>query len=245
VHCLGIDIGGSGIKGAPVAVSTGELTAERHRIETPQPATPDAVADVLARVVDHFGWEGPIGATFPAVVRDGVVLTAANVDKAWIGTDAAQLFGARTGRDVLVMNDADLAGVAEIRYGAGKDKSGVVVMITLGTGIGSALFYDGVLVPNSELGHLELDAKDAEELASSRAREEDDLSWKAWAKQVSAYLHTLEDLLWPDLFIIGGGVSKKSEKFLPLLDIRTPVVPATLLNNAGIVGAALMAAAAT
>jgi len=245
VHCLGIDIGGSGIKGAPVAVSTGELTAERHRIETPQPATPDAVADVVARVVDHFGWEGPIGTTFPAVVRDGVVFTAANVDKSWIGTDAAKLFGARTGRDVVVMNDADLAGVAEMRFGAGKGVKGEVVMITLGTGIGSALFYDGVLVPNTELGHLELDAQDAEALASGRAREEDDLSWKAWAKRVSAYLHSLEDLLWPDLFIIGGGVSKRAEKFVPHLDIRTPVVPAALLNNAGIVGAALMAAAAT
>jgi len=245
VHCLGIDIGGSGIKGAPVAVSTGELTAERHRIETPQPATPDAVADVVARVVDHFGWEGPIGTTFPAVVRDGVVFTAANVDRSWIGTDAAKLFGARTGRDVVVMNDADLAGVAEMRFGAGKGVKGEVVMITLGTGIGSALFYDGVLVPNTELGHLELDAQDAEALASGRAREEDDLSWKAWAKRVSAYLHSLEDLLWPDLFIIGGGVSKRAEKFVPHLDIRTPVVPAALLNNAGIVGAALMAAAAT
>ena len=245
MHCLGIDIGGSGIKGAPVAVSTGELTAERHRIETPQPATPDAVADVVARVVDHFGWEGPIGTTFPAVVRDGVVFTAANVDRSWIGTDAAKLFGARTGRDVVVMNDADLAGVAEMRFGAGKGVKGEVVMITLGTGIGSALFYDGVLVPNTELGHLELDAQDAEALASGRAREEDDLSWKAWAKRVSAYLHSLEDLLWPDLFIIGGGVSKRAEKFVPHLDIRTPVVPAALLNNAGIVGAALMAAAAT
>jgi len=245
VHCLGIDIGGSGIKGAPVAVSTGELTAERHRIETPQPSTPDAVADVVARLVDHFGWEGPIGATFPAVVRNGVVLTAANVDKSWIGTDAAKLFGARTGRDVVVMNDADLAGVAEMRFGAGKGVKGEVVMITLCTGIGSALFYEGVLVPNTELGHLELDAQDAEALASGLAREEDDLSWKAWAKRVSAYLHSLEDLLWPDLFIIGGGVSKRAEKFVPHLDIRTPVVPAALLNNAGIVGAALMAAAAT
>ena len=245
MQCLGVDIGGSGIKGAPVAVSTGELTAERFRIETPQPSTPDAVADVVARLVDHFGWEGPIGATFPAVVRNGVVCTAANVDKTWIGTDAAQLFGARTGRHVVVMNDADLAGVAEMRFGAGKGVSGEVVMITLGTGIGSALFYEGVLIPNSELGHIELDARDAEDLASGRAREEDDLSWKEWAKRVSAYLHSLEDLLWPDLFIIGGGVSKKADKFLPLVEIRTPVVPAALLNNAGIVGAALMAAAAT
>lgn len=245
MQCLGIDIGGSGIKGAPVAVSTGELTAERHRIETPQPATLEAVADVFARVVDHFGWEGPIGATFPAVVRNGVVFTAANVDKSWIGTDAAKMFGEKTGRDVVVMNDADLAGVAEMRFGAGKGVAGEVVMITLGTGIGSALFYEGTLVPNSELGHIELEGKDAEELASGRAREEGDLSWKDWATRVSAYLHSLEELLWPDLFIIGGGVSKKSDKFLPLLDIRTPVVPATLLNNAGIVGAALMAAAAT
>ncbi|MBV8957315.1 MAG: ROK family protein [Actinobacteria bacterium] len=245
MQCLGIDIGGSGIKGAPVATATGELTAERERLETPQPATPDAVADTVARVVDHFDWEGPIGCTFPAVVRSGVVHTAANVDKTWIGTDAATLFGQRTGRDVVVMNDADLAGVAEMQFGAGKGVDGQVVMITLGTGIGSALFYRGVLVPNTELGHIQLDGRDAEEFASGRVREDDDLGWKEWGKRVGAYLHALEDLLWPDLFILGGGVSKKSDKFLPSVDIRTPVVPATLLNNAGIVGAALMAAAAT
>jgi len=242
VHCLGIDIGGSGIKGAPVAVSTGELTADRERIETPQPATPDAVADTVARIVDHFSWEGPIGCTFPAVVRKGVVFTAANVDKSWIGTDASALFEQRTGRPVVVMNDADLAGVAEMRFGAGRDVPGQVVVITLGTGIGSAVFNDGVLLPNTELGHIQMDSQDAEELASGRAREEDDLSWKAWGKRVSEYLHNLEDLLWPDLFIIGGGVSKKADKFLGYVDIRTPVVPATLLNNAGIVGAALVAA---
>ncbi|HZQ86365.1 MAG TPA: ROK family protein [Acidimicrobiales bacterium] len=242
MHCLGIDIGGSGIKGAPVAVSTGELTADRERIETPQPATPDAVADTVARIVDHFSWEGPIGCTFPAVVRKGVVFTAANVDKSWIGTDASALFEQRTGRPVVVMNDADLAGVAEMRFGAGRDVPGQVVVITLGTGIGSAVFNDGVLLPNTELGHIQMDSQDAEELASGRAREEDDLSWKAWGKRVSEYLHNLEDLLWPDLFIIGGGVSKKADKFLGYVDIRTPVVPATLLNNAGIVGAALVAA---
>ena len=245
MHCLGIDIGGSGIKGAPVAVSTGELTADRERIETPQPATPDAVADTVARIVDHFAWEGPIGCTFPAVVRHGVVLTAANVDKSWIGTDAAALFAKRTGRSVVVMNDADLAGVAEMRFGAGRGVPGEVVVITLGTGIGSAVFNDGVLLPNTELGHIQMDSQDAEALASGRAREEDDLSWKVWGKRVSDYLHSLEDLLWPDLFIIGGGVSKKADKFLGYVDIRTPVVPATLLNNAGIVGAALVAADTT
>ena len=245
MQCLGIDIGGSGIKGAPVYVATGELAGERHRIVTPQPATPDAVADVVAQVVEHFGWEGPVGCTFPAVVKHGVVLTAANVDGTWIGTDAAALFEHRVGRPVTVMNDADLAGVAEMRFGAGKGVDGEVVMITLGTGIGSALFFNGVLTPNSELGHIELDAKDAEELASDRIREEDDLSWKEWGKRVGTYLGKLEGLLWPDLFIIGGGVSKKADKFLPHVDIRTPVVPAALLNNAGIVGAALMAAPPT
>jgi polyphosphate glucokinase len=240
-----VDIGGSGIKGAPVDIETGELLADRHRIVTPQPATPGAVADIVAEVVRHFDWHGPVGCTFPAVVKHGVVLTAANVDDSWIGTDAGALFGARLGQLVTVMNDADLAGAAEMRFGAGRGVGGEVVMITLGTGIGSALFHDGVLLPNSELGHIEMDATDAEELASDRAREEDDLSWKAWGARVGSYLGRLEDLLWPDLFIIGGGVSKKADKFLQYIDIRTPVVPATLLNNAGIVGAALMAASPT
>ena len=236
-----MDIGGSGIKGAPVDVDSGELTDERYRVATPQPATPGAVADVVAEVVAHFAWTGPVGCTFPAVVTNGVVRTAANVDEGWIGTDAAGLLGARLGQAVTVMNDADLAGIAEMRFGAGRGVDGEVVMITLGTGIGSALFYNGVLVPNSELGHIELDAKDAEELASGRIREEDDLSWKEWGKRVGAYLRQLEDLLWPDLFILGGGVSKKANKFLPYVEVRTPLVPATLLNNAGIVGAALKA----
>jgi polyphosphate glucokinase len=240
VQAFGVDIGGSGIKGAPVDLDTGELTADRLRIETPQPATPKAVAEVVAEVVKHFDWDGPVGCTFPAVVKDGVVHTAANVDQKWIGTDAAALFGARLGVTVTVMNDADLAGVAEMRFGAGMSNDGAVVMVTLGTGIGSALFFKGVLTPNSELGHIELRGEDAEELASDRIREEDDLSWKKWGKQVSSYLGKLEALLWPDLIILGGGVSRKADKFLEHIDIRTPLVPATLQNEAGIVGAALV-----
>ena len=238
---FGVDIGGSGIKGAPVDVERGALLAERVRIETPQPSKPDAIADVVHELVTGFGWDGPVGCAFPAVVTGGVVRTAANVHKSWIGTDAAALLGERIGQPVHVVNDADAAGLAEMRFGAGRDRMGHVVMITLGTGIGSALFTNGVLTPNSELGHLELHGSDAESLASDRVREEDELSWKKWAKRVEAYVRLLEDLLWPDLVIVGGGVSKKAEKFLPLLDVRTEVVAAALLNDAGIVGAALVA----
>ncbi len=237
---FGVDIGGSGIKGAPVDTTTGNLTAERLRIETPQPSEPDAVADAVAEVVNHFGWVGPVGCTFPAVVKHGVVCTAANVDESWIGTDVAALLSKRLGQPVNVMNDADLAGLAEMRFGAGKGRRGEVVMVTLGTGIGSALFHDGVLTPNSELGHLEVKGSDAESRASDRVREEDDLSWKKFAKRVETYLRTLEDLLWPDLIIVGGGVSKKADKFLPLIEIRTELVRAALLNDAGIIGAALV-----
>ncbi|MDQ3784676.1 MAG: ROK family protein [Actinomycetota bacterium] len=238
---LGIDIGGSGIKGAPVDLSRGELTAERHRVPTPDRARPHAVAKVVGEVVAHFDWDGPIGCTFPAVVKDGFTCTAANVDKSWIGTDARSLLVKATDLPVTVVNDADAAGIAEMGYGAGRDRAGVVVMITLGTGLGSAVFLDGKLVPNSELGHIEIDGHDAESKASDRARQEEDLSWGKWAKRLSIYLQRLDGLLWPDLIILGGGVSKKSSKFLPLLDVRCEVVPAHLLNNAGIVGAALAA----
>jgi polyphosphate glucokinase len=237
---LGIDIGGTGIKGAPVDTRSGQLLADRHRILTPHPATPDAVAEVVAELAKFFDWTGPTGATFPAVVKDGVARTAANVDKSWIGTDAASKFAGAIGGEVTVVNDADAAGVAEMTFGAGKGRAGLVIMVTLGTGIGSALFIDGELVPNTELGHLKMGKHDAEHLAAESVREEHDLSWKAWAERVQEYLLLVEHLFTPDLFIIGGGVSKKSEKFLPrLTELQTEVVPAQLLNEAGIVGAAL------
>jgi polyphosphate glucokinase len=237
---LGIDIGGTGIKGAPVDTRSGQLLADRHRILTPHPATPDAVSDVVAELATFFDWSGPTGATFPAVVKNGVARTAANVDDAWIGTDAAALFAKAIGGDVTVVNDADAAGVAEMTFGVGKDRAGLVIMVTLGTGIGSALFMDGDLVPNTELGHLKMGKHDAEHLAAEIVREQDDLSWKDWAKRVEEYLLMVEALFTPDLFVIGGGVSKKSEKFFPhLSEVQTKVVAAQLLNEAGIVGAAL------
>nr|WP_304653998.1 ROK family protein [Quadrisphaera setariae] len=245
---IGIDIGGSGIKGAPVDLATGEFSAERVRIPTPQPSTPDAVSRVVKQIVDQIG-EGlpdggaglPVGITFPAVIQHGVARTAANVDKGWIDFDVATLMTAVTGHPVHVVNDADAAGVAEARYGAAKGVRGVVVLATLGTGIGTAVMVDGVLLPNTELGHLEVDGHDAETRASDAARERDDLSWSHWAKRLNKYFQSLEALLWPDLIVVGGGVSKKSEKFLPELKLRTPIVPAQLLNSAGIVGAAALA----
>jgi polyphosphate glucokinase len=241
MRVLGIDIGGSGIKGAPVGTESGVLAAERHRIPTPQPARPDDVAEVVGEIVRHFVWAGPVGVTFPGVVVDGTVRTAANMHKSWIGTDAAKLFGKATRQPVTVLNDADAAGVAEMRFGAGKGRRGTVVLLTFGTGIGSALFRDGVLVPNTEFGHLEIRGKDAEKRAADSVRELEDLSWGKWAGRVDEYLEHLVGLLAPDLLIIGGGVSKKADKFLPLLDLPTGVVPAALQNEAGIVGAALAA----
>lgn len=237
---VGVDIGGSGIKGAPVDLTTGEFAAERVRIPTPQPSTPEAVAEVVAQIVADMP-EGRLGVTFPAVVQHGVARTAANVDKSWVGTDVAALLTEATGRQVHVLNDADAAGVAEARFGVAKGVRGVVLVTTLGTGIGSALLVDGVLVPNTELGHLEVDGHDAETRAADSARERDGLSWEAWAKRLQAYYTALENLLWPDLFVVGGGVSKKHAKFLPLLDLRTPIVAAELRNTAGIVGAAVLA----
>jgi polyphosphate glucokinase len=236
---LGIDVGGSGIKGAPVDVRKGKLLAERFRLETPHPATPQAVADTVGEVARHFAWHGPIGATMPGVVKDGTMLTAANIDKSWIGSNAAALFSQSTGSPVTVLNDADAAGIAEMRFGAGRGRMGVVIMITLGTGIGFAVFHDGVLLPNTELGHLEINGRDAEETASARVREENDTSWKKWGKHVDAYLDKVDQLLWPDLIIIGGGVSRKAEKFFPYLNTRAELVPAQFENEAGIVGAAL------
>ncbi|HEY6795448.1 MAG TPA: ROK family protein [Kineosporiaceae bacterium] len=242
---FGVDIGGSGIKGAPVDLSAGTFGAERLRLPTPTPSTPAAVAEVVAEVVDSFGPASgtpAIGVTFPAVIQHGVARTAANVDKGWIGTDVDALLTARLGRPVHVVNDADAAGYAEARYGAAKDVRGVVFMATLGTGIGSALIVDGTLVPNTELGHLEIGGKDAETRASDAVRDAENLNWEAWAKRLQRYFSAIEDLIWPDLIIVGGGVSKKSAKFLPLLSLRAPIVPAALLNDAGIIGAALLAA---
>ncbi|MDQ1008591.1 polyphosphate glucokinase [Streptomyces sp. V4I23] len=244
MNVFGVDIGGSGIKGAPVDLERGDLAAERHKVLTPHPATPDAVADGVAEVVTHFGWEGPVGITFPGVVTGGVTRTAANVDKGWIDQDAARLLGDRLGGlPVTVLNDADAAGVAEMTFGAGRGRKGAVILLTFGTGIGSALFVDGRLVPNTELGHLELDGHDAEKRASTKAKEDEDLSWAHWARRVQKYLAHVEMLFSPELFVIGGGVSRKAEKFLPLIEgVRAEIVPAELQNNAGIVGAAMAAA---
>jgi polyphosphate glucokinase len=241
---FGVDVGGSGIKGAPVDLEKGDLAAERVRLETPQPATVKHVVKRIGEVVKQFDATDRIGVTFPGVVTNGVVRTAANVDKSWLDAPAAQLLTQELGVPVTVVNDADAAGIAEMRYGAGLGMDGVVVMLTFGTGIGSAVFVDGKLLPNTEFGHLELDGRDAEHRASDRARTEEDLGWHAWAKRVSEYLSHLEMLMSPDLFIIGGGVSKKSESFFPHLDIHTKIMPAKLLNNAGIIGAALAAEAA-
>jgi polyphosphate glucokinase len=238
---VGIDVGGSGIKGAPVDLTAGDLAEERYRLETPQPATVDRVVETVAQVARRFEPAERLGVTFPGVVVDGVIRTAANVDKAWIDAPAAKLFTQAVGRPVTVVNDADAAGIAEMTFGAGRGRQGTTLMLTFGTGIGSALFLDGRLVPNTELGHLELHGEDAEVRASDRARDVEDLSWHEWAHRVQRYLRHVERLLQPDLIIIGGGVSKKSEKFLPLIEIRTPVVPAALQNNAGIIGAALAA----
>ena len=238
---IGVDIGGTGIKGAPVDVAGGELSSERVRLLTPSPATPELVCHTVAEVVSQFEGAGPIGITMPAVVRAGVVETAANIDPTWIGVDAAALFGDALGREVTVLNDADAAGLAEMKFGAGQGHAGSVVVVTLGTGIGSAVFADGVLLPNTELGHLPLNGRDAEEWAADSARDRDDLSWKHWAQRLEEYFSLLESLLWPELIIVGGGVSKKAEKFLPRIDIRTPIVAAQLQNEAGIIGAALRA----
>jgi polyphosphate glucokinase len=246
MEILGIDIGGSGIKGAPVDVTKGVLVADRYRIPTPQPSTPGAVADTVADIARNFQWTGPIGCTFPAVIKNGIVYSAANVDKSWIGFDGKDLLEKATGSPVLLINDADAAGIAEMQFGAGRDRKGMIFVLTLGTGIGSAIFVDEVLVPNTELGHMQVKCRksravEAEEYASDRIRKEDKLGWREWAGRVNEYLDLLEALFSPDLFILGGGVSKKHEKFLPLLNTRADIVPAQLLNEAGIAGAALAA----
>jgi polyphosphate glucokinase len=238
---FGVDIGGSGIKGAIVDLDKGDLATERVKYLTPNPSTPEAVAEVVARLVKEADWTGELGATFPAVIKHGVAKSAANVDKSWIETDVDKVFTDITNCDVTVLNDADAAGIAEARFGAAKGVGGVVIMLTFGTGIGSALLLDGRLVPNTELGHLEIDGHDAEKKASSAAKDNEGLSFKQWAKRVQRYLRHVEKLFTPDLFVVGGGVSKNADKWVPLLDIATPVKPAQLLNNAGIVGAAMAA----
>ena len=236
---IGIDFGGSGIKAAPVDLGVGDFAADRKRIDTPQPSTPAAVADVMEELVGKFpDATGPVGVTIPGVVRNGVVHSAANIDKGWLGTDADALLTERLGRDVHVFNDADAAGVAELRYGAAKGRSGLVILTTLGTGIGSALLYDGVLIPNSELGHLEIDGHVAEKRAAASIRTAEDLSWAEYAARLTTYYRTLEKLFSPDLFVVGGGISKDAAHYLPLLEIETEIVPAKLRNRAGIIGAA-------
>ncbi|EID80944.1 MULTISPECIES: polyphosphate--glucose phosphotransferase [Rhodococcus] len=237
---FGVDVGGSGVKGGVVDLETGQLVGDRIKLLTPQPSTPEAVAETVAEIIRQAEWDGPVGITLPSVVTGGVARSAANIDKKWIGTDARKLFSdALGGRLVTVLNDADAAGIAEDALGAGKDAKGVVILLTFGTGIGSAILHDGVLLPNTEFGHMEVDGKEAEHRAASSVKEKKDLSYKEWAGEVSRVLTRFENLMCPDLFIAGGGISRKNEKWIPHLTNRTPVVPAALLNTAGIVGAAL------
>lgn len=242
-QAVGVDIGGTGVKAALVDVKTGELLSDRVKIPTPAGGEPDAIKDVVVELVGRLDArdDTPIGVTFPAIVRKGRTMSAANVSKAWIGLEAEHLFEDALGRDIHFVNDADAAGFAEDHYGAAKDAKGLVIMTTLGTGIGGAFIYDGVLIPNAELGHLELDGQGAETRASNKVRETEGLSWEAWAERLQRYYSHLEFLFSPDLFVVGGGVSKSSDEFLPLLRLDTPIVPAMLRNNAGIIGAAALA----
>ena len=242
MEILGVDIGGSGIKVARVDLIKGVLVSERVRIATPQPSTPSAVAGALSEIVRELAWSGPIGCGFPAVVQGGVIRTAANVSKKWIGTNAEELFTSATGCQTLVVNDADAAGLAEMRFGAGRGRNGVVMMITIGTGLGTALFTEGQLLPNTELGHLYVKGMKAEHYASDALRKDKGLSWKKWGKRFNRVLHEYEALFWPDLFVLGGGASNKFEKFGQYLTVQAEVAPAQMLNEAGIVGAALAAA---
>jgi polyphosphate glucokinase len=245
MQMIGIDVGGSGIKAAIVETTTGELTTPRVRVETPQPATPKAMARATATVVAELPPDLAAGVGFPAVILGGVAKTAANIDESWIGVQADALFADALGRRLIVGNDADAAGLAEMRFGAGRGEAGTVLMLTLGTGIGSALFRDGALVPNTELGHLQIRGKDAERRAAASIKERKGLSWQEWSKLLSEYLEEIDALLWPDLVIIGGGISKDADRFINDLPRRVRCVPATLLNRAGIVGAAMLAAEAS
>ncbi len=239
MNVYGIDVGGSGIKGAPVDTKRGEFLMDRVRIKTPKPATAEAIVRTTVEVVRRSGWEGPVGCGLPAVVKDGVAQTAANIDKSAIGFDFQSALEGELDGPVRVVNDGDAAGLAEMRWGAGREAGGVVLMLTLGTGIGTSLFVGGRLVPNTEFGHIEVRGKDAEHRAADSARKREDLSWREYTERLDEYLHRIEDLLWPDLIVIGGGISKKSEKFFPHLTNRTEVVRAEMHNDAGIAGAAL------
>ena len=239
---FGIDVGGSGVKGGIVDLDTGQLIGERFKLATPQPATPDAVAETIADVVREFGWTEKLGVTYPGVVTNGIVRTAANVDKGWIGVNAREVITAQLdGQPVTVLNDADAAGLAEEKFGAGKDNSGVIVLLTFGTGIGSAVIHNGVLLPNTEFGHIEVGGKEAEHRAASSVKDRKDWSYERWTQEVTKVLVVIEDAIWPDLFIAGGGISRKADKWIPMLKNRTPVVAAALQNTAGIVGAAMAA----
>lgn len=240
---LGIDIGGSGIKGAVVDTADGELVTERLRVDTPQPSTPSAVAQAVKTLVGMSGYSGPIGCTYPGIVKNGIMLSAANVDPAWIGCDGQTLFKEVVGMPFVVLNDADAAGEAEMVFGAGKGKKGVVIMLTFGTGIGSALFLDGKLVPNTEFGHLHMGNKIAEARASARVKEEKEMSWSKWGRRVNDFLRHLERIFTPDMFIIGGGISKRFDRFVEFIDVNAEIAPAHFYNDAGIVGAAMAAAA--
>jgi polyphosphate glucokinase len=241
MNVLGIDVGGSGIKGAVVDIRTGALVTDRIRLKTPRPSTPAAVGAVVARLVERLEWSGPVGCGMPGPIKEGIVTASANLHRAWIGTNAVEVYSASTRVPVAVVNDADAAGLAEMKYGAGRRQRGVVIVMTLGTGIGSALFVDGTLVPNTELGQLEVRGRAAEQRASARVRKEKNLTWQKWARRLNEYFAAVEMLLWPDLIIIGGGVSRKAERFLPHLTTRARLVPALLRNEAGIVGAAVAA----
>lgn len=243
-RAIGIDIGGTGIKGAIVDLDAGELVSDRVKHPTPEGGEPEAIIETVAQLVDELGTDGVahIGVCFPAIVRNGRTMSAANVSERWIGLDADTLFGEALGRDIHFVNDADAAGYAEAVSGAARDQQGLVIMTTLGTGIGSAFIYDGVLIPNTELGHLELGGDDAEHWAANSAREREGLSFAQWAERLTRYYRHVEFLFSPDLFIIGGGVSKQHDEFMHLIDVETPIVPAVLRNNAGIMGAAALAA---
>ena len=243
---VGIDIGGTGIKAALVDVETGELVSERIKIATPPGGEPADIVAATRTIVDQLTADHsvPVGVAFPSAIRHGVTLLAANISKAWIGLEAEKLFERELGRNITFVNDADAAGLAEVRFGTAKGQQGLVIMTTLGTGIGGAFIFNGTLIPNAELGHLEIDGHDAETRASNAVRERKGLSWERWAKRLQRYYSHVEMLFSPELFIVGGGVSKHAEEFLPLLDLRTPIVPAALLNNAGLMGAAVLAAEA-
>lgn len=244
-HALGIDIGGTGIKGAIVDTVTGSLVSDRLKLPTPQGGEPDAIVATVVQLIEKLGGiaDGvPVGVCFPAIVKNGKTMSAANVSSKWIGLEAEKLFEKAIGHDIHFVNDADAAGYAEVKYGAAKGVNGLVLLTTLGTGIGSALIYNGVLIPNSELGHLIIGGRDAEKRASFAAKERGHLSWKSWARRLQVYYTHLELLFSPDLFLVGGGVSKSHELFLPLLHLQTPIMPAVHRNNAGILGAAALAA---